>query len=46
MTAIADLITALPSYLIEHPLVGCLVGAGYALLAGGAAWTVLRLPRG
>ena len=43
MTAIASFVTALPGYLIEHPLVGCLVGAGYALIMGVTAWALLRL---
>jgi hypothetical protein len=45
MTAIVNFVTALPGYLIEHPLVGCAAGVGYALLMGAAAWSLLRMPR-
>ena len=41
---IANFVTALPGYLLAHPVVGCLVRAGYAVLMGVTAWALLRAP--
>lgn len=45
MATILNIVTDIPGILLDHPLLAGAVGALYAVVIGGAIWTVVRAGR-